>query len=91
MLGAAGGHGPVHMLLASAAEIGFAWEGGEHGWLRVVLPPLRMLAGPVQHFRTPILQAWQLPVASQLAQRKVFGRVQFADVKGSLQLLISRC
>ena len=23
----AGGHGPVHLLLASAAEIGFAWEG----------------------------------------------------------------
>ena len=37
------GHGPVHLLLASAAEIGFAWDGDEHGWLGVALPPLRML------------------------------------------------
>ena len=34
----AGSHSPVHLLLASAAEIGFAWDGGEQGWLRVALP-----------------------------------------------------
>ena len=33
------GHGPVHLLLISAAELGFAWDGGEHGWVRVSLPP----------------------------------------------------
>ena len=27
------GHGPVHLLLASAAELGFAWDGAEKGWL----------------------------------------------------------
>ena len=41
------GHGPVHLLLISAAELGFAWDGGEKGWVRVSLPPLRMMAGPV--------------------------------------------
>ena len=25
------GHGPVHLLLISAAELGFAWDGGEKG------------------------------------------------------------
>ena len=37
------GHGPVHLLLISAAEIGFAWDSGEQGWIRVSLPPLRMI------------------------------------------------
>ena len=33
------GHGPVHLLLTSAAELGFAWDGDEKGWVRVS-PPL---------------------------------------------------
>ena len=44
------GHGPVHLLLISAAESGFAWEGEEKGWVRVSLSPLRMVSGPIQHF-----------------------------------------
>ena len=28
------GHGPVHLLLDSAAEIGFAWDSGIPGWCR---------------------------------------------------------
>ena len=32
------GHGPVHILLISAAELGFAWDGEEKGWVRVSLP-----------------------------------------------------
>ena len=51
------GHGPIHLLLTSAAELGFAWDGNEQGWVRVSLPPLRMMAGPIQHFRTAILEA----------------------------------
>ena len=35
------GHGPVHLLLTSAAGISFAWDGEEKGWVRVSLPPLR--------------------------------------------------
>ena len=33
------GHGPVHLLLTSVAEIGFAWDGNEKGWVRASLPP----------------------------------------------------
>ena len=83
------GHGPVHLLLISAAEIGFAWDGDEKGWVRVSLPPLRMMAGPVQHFRTAILDAWHFRVFSKLSEREGFWGVEFADLKGSLQLLNS--
>ena len=44
------GHGPVHLLLTSAAEVGFSWDGDERGWVRFSLPPLVMMTGPVQHF-----------------------------------------
>ena len=44
------GHGLVHLLLNSAAELGFAWDGAERGWVRVSLHPLRKMTGPVQHF-----------------------------------------
>ena len=83
------GHGPVHLLLISAAEIGFAWDGDEKGWVRVSLPPLRMMAGPIQHFRSAILDAWHFHVFSKLSERKGFWGVEFADLKGSLQLLNS--
>ena len=33
------GHCPVHLLLISAAELGFAWDGAKKGWVRVSLPP----------------------------------------------------
>ena len=33
----ADGHGPVHLLLLSDAEIGFAWDGEESGWIRAAL------------------------------------------------------
>ena len=35
------GHGPVLLLHISAAELGFAWDGAEKGWVRVSLPSLR--------------------------------------------------
>ena len=48
-------HGPVHLVLMSAAELGFAWGGAEKGWVRVSLPPLRIVTGPVQQFYSSIL------------------------------------
>ena len=33
------GHAPVHLLLISAAEIGFVWDGVRVGWIRSELPP----------------------------------------------------
>ena len=85
----AAGHGPVHLLLTSAAEIGFAWDGGEQGWVRAALPPLRMLCGLVKHFESVILKAWQRNVSTQLAERQGFRGGQFLDLSGSLQLLES--
>ena len=83
------GHEPVHLLLLSAAEVGFAWDGAEEGWIGVSLPPLRMMAGPIQHFGAAILDAWRFRIFSRLAERKGFWGVEFADFKGSLQLLNS--
>ena len=83
------GHGPVHLLLTSAAELGFAWDGDEKGWVRVSLPPLRMMTGPVQHFRSAIQDAWRFSVFAKLAERKVFWELNFLTFKALLQLLIS--
>ena len=83
------GHGTVHLLLISAAELGFAWDGNEHGWVRVSLPPLRMMTGPIQHFRSAILEAWRFHVFAKLSERKGFRGVEFEDFQGSLQLLTS--
>ena len=44
-------HVPFHLLIESAQEMGFAWDSAEEGWLTPGLPPLRMLAGPSQHYR----------------------------------------
>ena len=53
------GHGPVHLLSASAAEIGFRWDPLALAWSRPGLPLLSNLAGPVQHFKDAILDAWR--------------------------------
>ena len=83
------GHGPVHLLLNSAAELGFSLDGHEKGWVRVSLPPLRMMSGPVQHFRSAILDACRFQVFARLSERKGFGGREFADFQGSLQQLTS--
>ena len=48
-----------------------------------------MMAGPIQHFRSAVLDAWHFHVLSRLAERKGFWCAQFADIKGSVQLLNS--
>ena len=53
------GHGPIHLLIQSADELGFFWDFEQAGWIRPGLPPLRMMTGPIQHFRSAIWQAWQ--------------------------------
>ena len=83
------GHGPVHLLLISAAELGFAWDGEERGWVRVSLSPLRMMTGPVQHFYSSILDAWRFNVFAKLSERKGLLGDEFSDFQGSLQLLTS--
>ena len=49
------GHGPVHLLLISAAELGFGWDEAERGWVRGPPPSpsyddWTCAALPVQHF-----------------------------------------
>ena len=65
------GHGPAHLLLESAAEIGFSWCPLVLGWDRPGLPVLSMVAGPIQHFRAAILDAWRDKVSVDLC---VLGR-----------------
>ena len=83
------GRGPVHLLFISAAELGFAWDGDEKCWVRPSLDPLRMMAGPIQHFYSSILDAWRYSVFVKLSEREGFRSVEFADFKGFLQLLVS--
>ena len=44
------GYGPHHVLIASAAVIGWIWDIGLQGWSRAGVPELHILAGPVQQF-----------------------------------------
>ena len=59
------GHSLVHLLLISAAEIGFAWDGEQQGWIRAALPP------PSGCWRGPF----------QLAEREGFQGAQFLDIR----------
>ena len=66
------GHGPVHLLVESAAEIGFVCSPEMVGWAREGLPVLSNLAGPTQHFRAVILEGWRSKVSADLCARRVF-------------------
>ena len=83
------GHGPVHLLSASAAEIGFEWDPHALAWIRPGIPLLSNLAGPIQHFQAAILDAWRNKVAADLCCRQGFRGGPLLDVHGSLQLLNS--
>ena len=83
------GHGPIHLLVASAAEIGFRWDPLSLAWYRPGLPLLSNLAGPVQHFRAAILDAWHNKAAADLCDREGFRGGPLLDIHGSLQLLNS--
>ena len=90
-LAAAGrpGHGPVHLLLHSAGQLGYAWDSQEEGWLRPGLPPLRMLSGPYQHFKNAIFSSWRGRVAGILTPRRGFRGGPLLDYQGTMQLLFS--
>ena len=72
------GHGPVHLLSASAAEIGFQWDPHALAWVRPGLPLLSNLAGPIQHFKAAVLDAWRNKVAADLCCRQGFRGGPFA-------------
>ena len=71
------GHGPIHFLLESPDELGFAWDSAEEGWLRPGLLPLRTLAGPYQHFKAEIWDVWRAKVAVFSLRVEVFGVALF--------------
>ena len=83
------GYGPVHLLSASAAEFGFRWDHLALAWSRHGLPLLSNLAGPVQHLKAAILDAWRDKVSVDLCGRKGFCGGPLLDVHGSLLLLSS--
>ena len=83
------GHGPIHVLFASAAEGGFRWDPDALAWSRPGLPQLSNLAGPLQHFKAAVLDAWRNKVAADLCGRAGFRGGLLLDVHGSLQLLNS--
>ena len=60
------GHGPAHLLIQNAAEIGFRWDPEELAWDRPGLPLLSNLSGPIQHFRAAILGVWRDKVSADL-------------------------
>ena len=47
------------LLVESAAETGFRWDSRQLGWERLGLHVLSNSAGPVQHFRAAVLEAWR--------------------------------
>ena len=76
------GHDPVHLLLRSAGEIGFAWDSGKGGWLRPGLPPLRMLAGPFQHFKSAVFQPGEIVLLASSLLGRGFGEVLCSTTLG---------
>ena len=82
------GHGPVHLLSTSAAEIGFQWDPHSLAWVRPGLPLLSNLAGPNQHFKAALFDAWRNKVTADLCGRKGFRGGPLLDIHGSLQLLL---
>ena len=58
-------------------------------WSRPGLHLLCNLAGPPQHFRAAILDAWRNKVTTDLCGRKGFRGGPLFDIHGSLQLLNS--
>ena len=87
--GGSSGHGPAHLLVESAVEIGFSWCSIVPGWIRPGLPVLSMVAGPIQHFRAAVLDAWRHKVSVDLCSRKGFRGGPFLDISGTMQLLNS--
>ena len=83
------GHGPIHLLIQSADELVFFWTLNRLVGFGLVFLHLRMMTGPIQHFRSAIWQAWQHKVATDLCKRKGFRGGFGVDIYGSHQLLVS--
>ena len=70
-------------------RLAFRWDPSALAWVRPGLPLLSNLAGPIQHFKAAVLDAWRNKVAADLYGRKGFRGGLLLDIHGSLQLLNS--
>ena len=75
-------HGPVHLLLQSAAKLGSFLD-----WDRPGLPVISLLAGPVQHFRSAVLDGRRNFVSAELCGKKGFREGPYLDWLAPMQLL----
>ena len=75
------GHGPIHLLVAGAAEIGFRRD--PLAWSRPGLPLLKNLAGLIQHFRAAIFDALRNKASADLCGRAGFWGGPLLDIHGS--------
>ena len=62
--------------MESATEIGFVWSPQLVGWERPGLPILSNIDGPIQHFRSAVLESWRGEVSADLVGHTLttFGR-----------------
>ena len=75
----ADGHGPVHLLLTSAAEIGFAWDGEERVGFGRPLSLSECFRALYNISRALFYEAWLLKVSAQLANKKEFRGAQMRE------------
>ena len=66
------GHGPLHLVVESAGIVGFAWDPFNTVWRRPGLPGLSLMAGPYQHLKAAIWDAWRFKVSFDLCKRQGF-------------------
>ena len=68
------GHGPIHILVESAGLLGFTWDPLNSGGLDLDCLCCTTLAGPYQHLKSAIWDAWRSKVSLIYAEDRVFGR-----------------
>ena len=83
------GHGPLHLLVDSAATLGFRWCPDGFCWSRPGLPRLPMVDGPIQHFKGAIVDALRDFNSTALCRRKGVRGGPLLDFRGSMQILFS--
>ena len=71
------GHGPLHLLVRSAAKVGFRCSSDGFCWYRLGLPRLPFIERPIQHFKAAIVDAWSFVFPPTSAVGRGFGVVLF--------------
>ena len=79
--GGALGHGPFHLLLSSAASLGFSWDSDLCVWLTPGLLALCQLSSPFQFFRSAVWDAWRTKVAGDLGSLAGFRGARYLDFR----------